>query len=461
MAASIGLSLVTQYDQRVGNSISLPNSISQGNAVEKDNSKAQRISYLSQSQLANADHTWWKASLVLASIANHRQQQRLDQPKTDVVHNRDTLENETKESKWNHHDVPRVMLRVPNGMDSTSLVMDWAYAIALHSRSGPCFRCQQNDAGGKSCSCSCNRVIIFRRKSCNITVPNNFECDGHGTSDADSHVSNGPTHIDPFPSCVVRLDRSLACSGYDPNVLRRIRVCHVATLRDVLMYLLNVPALPIPDQPWGGIALDGFYDESAELWKRLSQTGKKQTIRFPPPYWMTSRHFSYQFCIVLAIVALVSDTVNCLHSKYGDLCLPGILLTTTTTSDDQYFYSIIRNFLPSVVELTLSSKFYELRSESISQHGVHSCDCLFPKIYRNAIERYHALKANQGHELDAKWTIKVTEIGDRVEVEHDPLECLMTNESNYFNVSNEDHKRHDQLVGKVYGWCLCRRMLGE
>jgi hypothetical protein len=42
------------------------------------------------------------------------------------------------------------------------------------------------------------------------------------------------------------------------DILRRIQVRHVTSVRDVWEYLLTVQGKPVGEQPWGGILMDSL-----------------------------------------------------------------------------------------------------------------------------------------------------------------------------------------------------------
>jgi hypothetical protein len=49
-----------------------------------------------------------------------------------------------------------------------------------------------------------------------------------------------------------------ATTAWKMDILRRIQVRHVTSVREVWQYLLTVQGKPVGEQPWGGILIDSL-----------------------------------------------------------------------------------------------------------------------------------------------------------------------------------------------------------
>lgn len=128
-----------------------------------------------------------------------------------------------------------IILRGPRQSGRTSLAMNMAHSIASKDNI-PCRR----DCGGTSCRCVAVAVLI----------PSNAEerfplcCD---------YVESMPQDL----YCQLRaLDESTQSPRWNKPALRRVQVHHMASVRDVMAYLLSVQGTPPSQRPVGGIVVE-------------------------------------------------------------------------------------------------------------------------------------------------------------------------------------------------------------
>lgn len=127
------------------------------------------------------------------------------------------------------------MLRGPRQSGRTSLVMNMAHSIA--SKSG--IQCR-GDCGGTWCRCVAVSVLI----PSNATTRFPLCCD---------HVESTPQH---FNGQLRALDETTKSPSWNMPALRRVQVYRMASVRDVMEYLLSVHGKPPSQQPVGGIVVE-------------------------------------------------------------------------------------------------------------------------------------------------------------------------------------------------------------
>ena len=129
-----------------------------------------------------------------------------------------------------------IILRGPRHSGRTSLAMNMAHSIASIGNI-PC----RGDCGGNT-SCRCVAVAIL--------IPSNAEdrfplyCD---------YVES--TTQDLFGQ-LCALNESTKSPRWNKAALRRVQVHHMASVRDVMEYMLSVQARPPSQQPVGGIIVE-------------------------------------------------------------------------------------------------------------------------------------------------------------------------------------------------------------
>jgi hypothetical protein len=84
----------------------------------------------------------------------------------------------------------------------------------------------------------------------------------HGNNSTALHQQQGQHS---FQAQMQQLEQSKAAvssqhatTAWKMDILRRIQVRHVTSVRDVWEYLLTVQGKPVGEQPWGGILMDSL-----------------------------------------------------------------------------------------------------------------------------------------------------------------------------------------------------------
>jgi len=147
-----------------------------------------------------------------------------------------------------------LLVHGPPGSGRTSLLMDLAIRRAARA---PC-RCGRGndddndlDDSADSAACRCTAVLLFRVADSSADSADGYRfplpchcLQGESTEGrnvqrhSSSSNKNGKAETDTSP------------------LLRRIRVHHLADIRDAYATLLAVQGLPVEEQPWGGILVD-------------------------------------------------------------------------------------------------------------------------------------------------------------------------------------------------------------
>jgi hypothetical protein len=181
------------------------------------------------------------------------------------------------------HRSQRVLLRGPIKSGKSCLAMDLAVSLAL---SEPCRCCsigadlvsfsyENPDATCRNCTAVTlivpgvvNRPFPIPCES--IRKENQFP---GGDSAIKSHVYHESAEVKRMKKPFVSTDSEF-CSA-----MKRVKIVHVSSLKDIYKYLLTVSSLPIQDQPFGGILIDDidcFFAnmEPVDSTIRMSQLGK-------------------------------------------------------------------------------------------------------------------------------------------------------------------------------------------
>jgi hypothetical protein len=156
-------------------------------------------------------------------------------------------------------DSRRMLLQGPPKSGRSSVTMDLAYAIAAATP------CRQH------CEASCRCVAVTLFLPCDTSNDNDqfpLYCQKMTTTQQDT---NGTTCTTPqqqgqhsFEAQMQQLEQSKAAvsqsttTAWKMDVLRRIQVRHVVSVREVWEYLLTVQGKPVGEQPWGGILMDSL-----------------------------------------------------------------------------------------------------------------------------------------------------------------------------------------------------------
>jgi hypothetical protein len=248
----------------------------------------------------------------------------------------------------NRMDSPkRILLRGPPKSGRTSMAMDLACSVAMNA---PC-RCRQmnscrciaatlflpmypegdeeNDRNDDN-NCSSTRFPLQCHKVYEEGVPADLESPrGRVQRHHLDAVSPAPRGVSPPPD-------------WDPELLGRIEVRHVSSLRQVLHYLLSVQGKPVHEQPLGAIILDDL-DVLASKHASSPPIAMMQTCTFQCSFRPTAilmsmfdrcntcinSQLSLVSCFGCCIVALLIDASNMLGRLHGSV--PPIILATTKT----------------------------------------------------------------------------------------------------------------------------------
>jgi hypothetical protein len=168
----------------------------------------------------------------------------------------------------------RMLLQGPPKSGRSSVAMDSAYAIAAAT---PC----RQHCEASSPSCRCVAVTLFLPCN-NDNAPAAQQdpqfplyCQELAAQQQDANATTSTsTNTDlqqqgqhSFQVQMQQLEQSKAAvssqhatTTWKMDILRRIQVRHVASVREVWEYLLTVQGKPVGEQPWGGIVMDGLDD---------------------------------------------------------------------------------------------------------------------------------------------------------------------------------------------------------
>ena len=132
-----------------------------------------------------------------------------------------------------------ILLQGPPKSGRTSIAMDLAYSIAA---SAPC-QCPAPNY------CACVAVTMFVRAQSNKDPSDDFPliCRQILPNEEPKDFEMRWKHITQEPS---------RTKGWEPQILKRVQVYHVSSLREVLKYLLSVQSKPLREQPSGSIIID-------------------------------------------------------------------------------------------------------------------------------------------------------------------------------------------------------------
>lgn len=134
---------------------------------------------------------------------------------------------------------PNTLLEGPQQSDRTSLLMDMANSLALSS-----MPCRGNCLGvGSTCHCVAVALVLPRRQEETPSFPLLV------APAAPEEASND------FEAQMRALEPKQRPS-WDADALRRIQVYHVASLWDLMEYLLSLQSKPPNEQPYHGILVD-------------------------------------------------------------------------------------------------------------------------------------------------------------------------------------------------------------
>lgn len=128
----------------------------------------------------------------------------------------------------------------------SSLAMDAAYSIASSSSSQAL--CRQHCEGPCRCVAA---TLIVPAVSQDALFP--LYCQQSVSTNTNNKEQGEPS----FQVQMQQLQQSKQ-THYQPHVLQRIQVRHVASVHCLLTYLLTVQGLPAEEQPWGGIVVDSL-----------------------------------------------------------------------------------------------------------------------------------------------------------------------------------------------------------
>jgi hypothetical protein len=172
----------------------------------------------------------------------------------------------TNENENTNSPPRRILLQGPPKSGRSSVAMDLAYAIAAATP------CRQH------CEASCRCVAVSLFLPCNNDngaaqqdpqFP--LHCQEltttHVQQDANGNISNPLQQHGQhsFQVQMQQLEQSKAAvssqhgtTAWKMDILRRIQVRHVTSVREVWEYLLTVQGKPVGEQPWGGILMDNL-----------------------------------------------------------------------------------------------------------------------------------------------------------------------------------------------------------
>jgi hypothetical protein len=164
----------------------------------------------------------------------------------------------------------RMLLQGPPKSGRSSVTLDLAYAIAAAT---PC----RQHCEASSSSCRCVAVTLFLPcNNDNGAAPQDPQFPLHCQELTTTHVlqdTNGTNNYEKqhhqgqhsFQVQMQQLEQSKAAvssqhatTAWKMDILRRIQVRHVASVREVWEYLLTVQGKPVGEQPWGGILMDSL-----------------------------------------------------------------------------------------------------------------------------------------------------------------------------------------------------------
>jgi hypothetical protein len=163
----------------------------------------------------------------------------------------------------------RMLLQGPPKSGRSSVTMDLAYAIAAAT---PC----RQHCEASSSSCRCVAVTLFLPCNndngaaqqdpqfplhCQELTTTHAQQDTNGTNS--NYKQQQGQHS--FQVQMQQLEQSKAAvssqhatTAWKMDILRRIQVRHVTSVREVWEYLLTVQGKPVGEQPWGGILIDSL-----------------------------------------------------------------------------------------------------------------------------------------------------------------------------------------------------------
>ena len=253
-------------------------------------------------------------ALIGTSVIDYIQCDTVDEQHAVVSKDRSSSEGLQPPSVIPCHESSNILLRGPRQSGRTSLAMNMAHSIA--SRSMAC----RGDCG--SASCACVAVAI-------LTPLNNdremfpLGCDLVQSSPQDFHGQlRALQQQQPSGS-------KTNATTWNKRALRRIQVHRMATIREVMEYLLSIQGKTTNQQPLGGIIvedLDCFArggNSSGELSTQhlMTMTQLRKCVMlyrvpyvryiYPSARFLTRDCYSMLSVVVIVItVALLADTAN-------------------------------------------------------------------------------------------------------------------------------------------------------
>jgi hypothetical protein len=144
----------------------------------------------------------------------------------------------------------RMLLQGPPKSGRSSVAMDLAYAIAAAT---PC----REHCKTSSSSCRCIAVTLFLAADNNAQDSFPLYCQ---ELTKNQHAAQ-ETALQSFQVQIQQLEQSKAATRHATwkmDILRRIQVRHVVSVREVWKYLMTVQGKPVGEQPWGGILIDSL-----------------------------------------------------------------------------------------------------------------------------------------------------------------------------------------------------------
>jgi hypothetical protein len=177
-----------------------------------------------------------------------------------------SIGNENANANANSPPPPRrMLLQGPPKSGRSSITMDLAYAIAAAT---PC----RQHCEASSSSCRCVAVTLFL--PCNNDTSNGgaqqdpqfpLHCQKLTTTHVHQDDQQQQQGQHSFQVQMQQLEQSKAAvssqhatTAWKMDILRRIQVRHVTSVREVWQYLLTVQGKPVGEQPWGGILIDSL-----------------------------------------------------------------------------------------------------------------------------------------------------------------------------------------------------------
>lgn len=161
------------------------------------------------------------------------------------------------QSRSAHTESRRVLLRGPSKSGKSCLAMDLALSLAL---SEPC-RCNTVGKGLLSFSSVQQEAICRNCTAVTLIVPGvenrPFPISCESISDRNVYPGGDSTPDSPsFCESSSTKKTFLQSDSELCSALKRIKIQHVSSLKDIFRYLLTITSLPLEDQPLGGIIID-------------------------------------------------------------------------------------------------------------------------------------------------------------------------------------------------------------